>query len=372
MSPKSQDRSLKRLPEILGEISHSDSNPGTTSHNCQKSLTSTRAVKPLDLPAHVKIQGSCDALDSLGGFQIEFDGPLDLESTLECGQVFRWGQASGPDGYTWHKGVIGSCALMVRFNTGSSNLLVLHDKELGSFESKLGQSQIKLANKVLHYFSLDDDLKAISSYLTKRGSAARGIVDPVIKEAIRHARGLRILRQDPWECLVSYIVSTNKNIPAICKIVRYFCKTLGLPAGLGEYTFPSPEAFLAAGHDCISDSKCGYRASYVLDAAEKVAGNQVNLDFLRSLPVDNACQELRKIKGVGPKVADCVLLFGYHRLDVFPVDVWIARAMSRFYFDGREISPAKAREEGMKRFGLFAGYAQEYLFHYARNVLDKT
>ena len=71
-------------------------------------------------------------------------------------------------------------------------------------------------------------------------------------------------------------------------------------------------------------------------------------------------------------MADCVLLFGYHRLDVFPVDVWIARAMSRFYFDGREISPAKAREEGMKRFGLFAGYAQEYLFHYARNVLDKT
>jgi N-glycosylase/DNA lyase len=302
--------------------------------------------------------------------KLRVHGPLDLESTLECGQAFRWSKVSGPDGVMWYKGVIGCSGVMVRFDSNSSNLFILYEVESASARDTASEIRDRLANAVYLYFALDDDLDAIRAFLANEGLAEEGIVDQVINSAASHGRGLRILRQDPWECLVSYIVSTNKNIPAIRKTVDYFCRALGSPAGLGEYTFPSAEAFLGAGPYCIKDSKCGYRASYILDAAAKVAEKQVNLNALWSLPVGEARQELMKIKGVGPKVADCVLLFAYHRLEVFPVDVWIARAMSHFYFGGREMTAKEAREEGSRRFGPFAGYAQEYLFHYARNVLD--
>ena len=302
--------------------------------------------------------------------KLEVHGPLDLESTLECGQAFRWSKVSGPDGVMWYKGVIGCSGVMVRFDSDSSNLLVLYEVESALTGDTASEIRDRLAGDVYRYFALDDDLDAIHLFLAKEDLAEMGTVDQVINRAACHGRGLRILRQDPWECLVSYIVSTNKNIPAIRKIVDYFCRAFGSQAGLGEYTFPSPEAFLAAGLYCIKDSKCGYRASYILDAAAKVAEKQVNLSALWSLPVGEARQELMSIKGVGPKVADCVMLFAYHRLEVFPVDIWIARAMSYFYFGGREITAKKAREEGSRRFGPFAGYAQEYLFHYARNVLD--
>ncbi len=301
---------------------------------------------------------------------LEVHGPFELESTLECGQAFRWLKVSGPDGVMWYKGVIGCSGVMVRFDSNLSRLFVLYELEPAFHGYTTREIRDRLANAVYRYFALDDNLDAIRAFLAKEGLAQEGMVDQVINRAAYHSRGLRILRQDPWECLVSYIVSTNKNIPAICKIVDYFCRAFGPPAGLGEHMFPSPEAFLAAGPHCIRDSKCGYRAAYILDAAAKVAEKQVNLSALWHIPVGEARQELMKIKGVGPKVADCVLLFAYHRLEVFPVDVWIARAISNFYFGGREITAKKAREEGSRRFGPFAGYAQEYLFHYARNVLN--
>ncbi|HHX10673.1 MAG TPA: DNA-3-methyladenine glycosylase 2 family protein [Firmicutes bacterium] len=293
--------------------------------------------------------------------EIELPGPLDLQSTLECGQAFRWKQVAGPGARTWYKGVIGPAGVMVTTG-GDSRLLVLY--EAGTVDRE------RLTKDISNYFSLDDDLEAIHRFLLDEAcSTSLPGQQPVLHQAIRYARGLRILRQEPWECLVSYIISANKNIPAICKTVEYLSDTLGSPAGLGQYSFPSPEALLEASIECVKQSKCGYRAPYIIDAASKVAGKHVDLDALWHLPTGEARQQLLTIKGVGPKVADCVLLFGYHRLDVFPVDVWIARCMSAFYLGRAHITPKQARDEGCKRFGPYAGYAQQILFHYSRNVL---
>lgn len=326
-------------------------------------LASYIALESERLKLDVEYSEICDVPETFAGLKIKVPGFLDLKSTLECGQAFRWRKVCGPDACIWYKGVLGSTGVMVRFDTSSSKLLVLYD-------DKIAETHHALAWEVFNYFSLDDDLKTIYQFLAK-ADAVHARAGAVMQEAIRHACGLRILRQGPWECLVSYIVSTNKNIPAISKIIQHFCSAMGSPAGLGEYTFPSPERFLAAGLDGIRRSKCGYRAPYILDAAAKVLNNEVNLDELSNMPTKEARQQLQTIKGVGPKVADCVLLFGYHRLDVFPVDVWIARSMSHFYMGGNNVTPKSAREEGRRRFGPFAGYAQQYLFNYARNVFDK-
>lgn len=293
--------------------------------------------------------------------EIRLPGPLDLESTLECGQAFRWNRVKGPDGRTWFRGVVDSIGVMVTTDD-ASRLLVLYEPN--------GTDRDSLARRIFSYFSLDDDLDAIHRFLLEEACPeSRHRQHEVIKQAVRHARGLRILRQEPWECLVSYIISANKNIPAICKTVDYLAQSLGSPAGLGQYTFPTPQALLEAGADCVKQSKCGYRAPYILDAAGKVLDKQVDLLTVQHLPTDQARHELLKIMGVGPKVADCALLFGYHRLEVFPVDVWIARCMSVFFTDGKALTPKEARQEGSRRFGPYAGYTQQILFHYSRNVL---
>ena len=214
---------------------------------------------------------------------------------------------------------------------------------------------------VCRYLSLDDDLETIEDELRKR--------DPVIGKAIDYCRGLRVLRQDPWECLASYILSIQKNIPAISNCIEYLAKYAGIHVGLGEYAFPSPQQVAQMTHSQILKCRCGFRAKYLKDAAEKICRGILDLNSLSGMSTCEAKKELMKVKGVGPKVADCVLLFGYHKLEVFPVDVWVARAMSKLYFDGKPLTPEQARAEGIKRFGNFAGYAQEYLFHYVRTAI---
>jgi N-glycosylase/DNA lyase len=295
------------------------------------------------------------------GLDIHVDGPFDIEATLECGQTFGWSKLGSDSGIPWYKGVIGSLGLLICFDRTSSTLRVLYDPRDLKDSDLTMEPSCSLPQIISGYFSLDDDVESICEFLA---------TDPAIRAAVSYGYGLRILRQDPWECLVSYITSTMNNIPAICKITRYFRETLGEPVGFGEYTFPTPEKFLEAGHHCVRDSRCGFRSGYIMDAAEKLVRGEVDLDLLHGISSAEARDELQKIKGVGPKVADCVLLFGYHRLDVFPVDRWVARAMSRLYSGGDQMTEKKAREEGSRRFGPFAGYAQEYLFHYIRNQSD--
>lgn len=246
---------------------------------------------------------------------------FDLAETLDCGQCFRWNrQADGS--YT---GVAFGRVL----NISGENLQdILKDPFWRE------------------YFDFELDYEKIRSAL----SAA----DPVLASAAEFAPGMRILNQEPWEALCSFILSQNNNIPRIKGIVARLCGEFGEEIG-GEHAFPKPEALAVLCEQDLSGIRCGFRARYLLDAAKKVAEGEINFDELKQLPLPDARARLMRIVGVGPKVAECALLYGLHRLEAFPMDVWMKRAM-RTLFPGRE----------PESFGKYAGIAQQYIFHYSR------
>jgi len=337
--------------------------------------------------------------------QIPVKGPLNLHTTLFCGQAFRWKQgedlgvfapnlrgklAFPGSALPFYRGTVENLGIVVLGLERDSQAAGYDDSLMtpGCAPNRIGGDSCaprstpkdrclkvvleKARNEKSHrddtrafqtkissYFALDDDLETIEREL--------GLNDPVMRTALEFGKGLRILRQDPWECLASYVLSVHNNVKNISAITEYLSRTLGEPVGLGEYAFPSPEVILAQDRVALKASKCGFRLRYLLDAAEKVAENAIDLKAIGSLPLGEARRELMRIIGVGPKVADCVLLFAYHKLAVFPVDVWVARAVSEFYLGGRSVSPEEARREGERRFGPLAGYAQEYLYNYIRN-----
>ena len=176
---------------------------------------------------------------------------------------------------------------------------------------------------------------------------------------MRVGDGIRILRQDEWEALCSFIVSQNNNIGRIKKIIARMCEKFGEPFESGGkiyYSFPSAEALACASEIDIFSCGTGFRAKYISDAAKKVASGEINLESISSLDDENARAELMKICGVGPKVANCTLLFGFHRLSSFPIDVWIKRVLDKYYKNGIDLGD----------LGDYAGVAQQYLFYYER------
>ncbi len=203
-----------------------------------------------------------------------------------------------------------------------------------------------------NYLALDKDYGVVNSFFAD-GS------DSVLSEAAAYGRGIRILRQDPWEALCSFIVSQNNNIPRIKKIINSLSQNYGESFtynGQTYYSFPTAKALAEAGEEKIFELKTGFRAKYIADAAEKVASGEINLENIKNLPTAEAEKELLKIKGVGPKVAACALLFGFDKSDAFPVDVWVKKVFAKYYPDGFDI----------KAFGEHAGMAQQYLFYYER------
>ncbi len=202
------------------------------------------------------------------------------------------------------------------------------------------------------YLALDRDYGKINSYFTKGN-------DRVLKDAALYGKGIHVLRQDPWESLCSFIISQNNNIPRIKKIINSLSEKFGEPfqfEGKTYYAFPTPKALFHAGHDEIFALKTGFRAKYIIDAAEKVLSGEIDLEKISSLPTAEALGELIKIKGVGPKVASCALLFGFDKTDAFPIDVWVKKVFAKYYPDGFD----------PKGFGENAGIAQQYLFYYER------
>ncbi len=249
-----------------------------------------------------------------------------LADTLDCGQSFRW-EADG----AFYRGIAGNQPLTVR-QEGETLLLY------GITEDALPFWQ--------NYFDLDGEYPAWKKLYQ---------ADPVLKTACEFAGGITILRQNPWEALCSFILSQNNNIPRIKGIVKRLCEQFGESLGESRYGFPSPERIASCDLDGLSGLRAGFRAKYILDAARKVASGQLELNKAASLPYEEAKAELMQIMGVGPKVADCALLYGFHRLEAFPVDTWIKRVMERYY-------PA-----GLPSFALeSAGVAQQYLFHSIR------
>ncbi|MBQ9769516.1 MAG: DNA-3-methyladenine glycosylase 2 family protein [Clostridia bacterium] len=196
------------------------------------------------------------------------------------------------------------------------------------------------------YFDLDRDYGEIIEVISE---------NEVLKAASGFAGGIRILRQDPWEALCSFIISQNNNIPRIKGIVERLCASFGEEIKEGFYSFPTAEKIAALTLEDLAPLRSGFRAKYILDGAKRVASGEIDLDALKELALDEARQELMKIYGVGEKVADCTLLFGLSHIDAFPKDVWIKKAMAKL-FDGSLPECAAP----------YAGIAQQYIFHYAR------
>ena len=272
--------------------------------------------------------------------------PLDLATTLHSGQAFRWRTAD--DGS--FNSVLGR------------NLVRLSDTEGGVHIDSAPEPPSALVDVVAAYLRLDDDLPAIQASLSD---------DPRVAEGIAVYPGLRLLRQDPWETLASFILSSVSNIPRITRTVEGIADAFGEPVsleGVTRNTFPSPERIIEAGEDALRSLGCGYRAPYLVGAAKLVSNGGMSVAGLRGLPYVDVQQALLTLPGVGEKVADCVMLFALDRLEAFPVDRWIERAISDWYLPGEKLNYAKVRALALERFGPYAGYANHYLFWQRRKM----
>jgi N-glycosylase/DNA lyase len=272
-------------------------------------------------------------------FRLRPDQPFDLDRTLSCGQAFRWEPCEG-----WWQGIVENRAIRIRQD---GNSLTFH----GADEAYIRD-----------YFRLDQDLPAILASIDR---------DPAIHDAIRCCCGLRIVRQQPWECLVSYICATNTNIPAVKRRISLLAERYGTPikGSFGTaYTFPEPEALTGVCRTDLWDCRLGYRTDYVCDAAAFATEHPDWAEHIASLPFEDARTELMRLRGVGPKAADCVLLFAFGFFEAFPVDVWIRRIVAQAYLPeltGRTCTPKeydRIRLFAREYFGGYAGYAQEYLY----------
>ena len=253
-----------------------------------------------------------------------------LPHTLDCGQAFRWEELSDN---CWHGVAYNKYLKIEKLLDGT---IVLHNTTKEDFD-----------NIWVKYFDLNRDYEEIVNAVS---------CNEILKAASEFGRGIRVLNQEPWETLCSFIISQNNNIKRIKGIISRLCESFGEKID-NYYTFPSAEKIASLTLDDLAVLRAGFRAKYILDAATKVSNGEINLNTLKDLPIDDARNELMKITGVGPKVADCALLFSHGHIEAFPKDVWIKRAMEKL-FNG------DLPEEAKK----YAGIIQQYIFFYARET----
>ncbi|HTV76089.1 MAG TPA: DNA glycosylase [Candidatus Baltobacteraceae bacterium] len=269
----------------------------------------------------------------------------DLAATLDSGQAFRWQKQND----SWI-GIIGR------------NWVRLMQTSEGIFAET---AELQKNWKWLRdYLQIDLSLAAVLKTFPD---------DAPMRDAVAACRGLRVLRQEPWECLASFILSSTKQIVQIRQIVSLLCERFGErlapepPASCGLfYSFPSPQRIAAAGEAGLRACKMGFRAPHLLGAARQIAEGKLDLEKIRELNYSEARAELMKLRGVGGKIADCVLLFACGFDSAFPVDVWVERALQKLYFPRRRATQKRLRHFAATHFGPHAGYAQQYLFHFMR------
>lgn len=250
--------------------------------------------------------------------------------TLDCGQAFRWSKKENGD---WH-------------GVAFSKPLTLRETENGV--EFIGTNREDFENIWKPYFDLDRNYDVICERFKS---------DSQLEKAVSECYGIRLLRQEPWEALCSFIISQNNNIPRIKGIVDRLCRLLGEHLGEDDYAFPSPERIAEAGIEGLAPIRAGFRAKYIIDAATKVANGEIDFEKILhpETSIEESRDELIKIKGVGEKVAQCTLLYGCGKVDAFPVDVWVKRILAEDYPDG-----LPECINGVK------GIAQQYLFHWKR------
>ncbi len=264
--------------------------------------------------------------------------PYDLNRTLDCGQVFRW-QFTGPVATGFFSGYA------VRVTQEAKGVRV---------EGELGPQEIVGLRR---YLGLDEPLADIERQLCR---------DPVLARIIPTTTGIALMRQDPWECLISFVISTWNNIPKVEQsLAKLAAKFSDSPV---EVPCPSPERLAGATLQALRGCMLGYRAPYIQQVARAVARGEVDLAEIARMPYEEARRVLLTLPGVGEKVADCMLLFAYGKHQAFPIDVWVKRAVERGYFRGRARTHRQIQAFAAARFGAIAGYAQQHLYHYARTA----
>lgn len=261
---------------------------------------------------------------------IKLNENFNLKTTLECGQCFR-------------------------FKEEDSGVFLIAAKDM-FVKASVEKDELRLINIRredigfwLNYFDLDLNYKTVLEKLSDS--------DETFMKIASQITGIRILNQDIWEALCSFIISQNNNIPRIKGIIQRLCENFGskIDDNNDIYSFPTAELISKLEESDLDVLRAGFRNRYILDAARKVASGEIELESLKDISLEDARKTLMKIKGVGPKVADCTLLYGVHRLEAFPMDVWMKRAMEKLYL-GKDGSI----------FGKYAGIAQQYIFHYSR------
>ena len=274
--------------------------------------------------------------------KVEIQGIVDEfepEHIFECGQCFRW-NIEEDGSYT---GVVKNRILNV---SKKKDIIIFKNTNKEDF-----------LNIWIDYFDLNRDYKKIKSE----------IIDDKLKDILEFGKGIRILDQDEWEITISFIISANNRILMIKRIIDNLSRNYGEYIGMYKdkkyYSFPSPEKLNSLSENELRLMKTGFRAKYIKNAAEVVTGNKGWLYKLKEQSYDYALEEIKKIKGVGDKVGNCVLLFSMNKYEAFPVDIWMKRIMEKVYnIKGK---PDEIRRKSEKIFGSYSGFAQQYLFYYA-------
>lgn len=260
--------------------------------------------------------------------------PFSLKDTLECGQIFRFTK------------------VMETYIVQSSNrIFTLYQKGGSLFYEGVAEPFLT------HFFRLDDDLDSILKEIDR---------DSIIHQAIHRYRGMRLIRQDPWECLLSFLCSSAKAVPQIRSMIEVLCKSSGKKIFCGNsigYGFPEPLCIKTPVQ--LEPVKAGFRKAYLFKASQCIDRDQ--LLELKDLCYRDARKRLMRLSGVGTKVADCTLLYSLDFLEAFPVDTWIKKGLQKVYFGGRRVGENAMEQFVSNHFGPFAGYAQLYLYHFWRH-----
>lgn len=279
---------------------------------------------------------------------LQFTDSYDLKRTIESGQAFHWVPSEEDSWETAWRG------------------------------SWVGVQQVSSSEIILKTNSVDDDaLNQVADYF-QCGVDVASIIrsfpdDTLMQKAIECCSGLRLLRQDPWLCLASFILSSTKQITQIKEIVRLMSRQLGrsIPCPKRDckvYSFPEPRDIVRAGEPAVRKCKAGFRAKYIHQCALEIDSGRFDLERVRSLSLEEARKSLTSLPGVGPKIANCVLLFAYGFSRAFPIDVWVQRVLQDYYFGGDKVSQLEMGEFIDSYFGSNAGFAQQYLFDYIRSL----
>jgi len=279
--------------------------------------------------------------------RIIIKGIFDFEPKhiFECGQCFRWYKEED-ESYT--NIAYGRVINVKKVN----NDIILSNTNMEDFE-----------NIWFQYFDLSKDYMSIKKELSK---------DPILKEAINFGQGIRILNQEPYETIISFIISANNQIPRIKKAIETISTDLGEFAGSWNgkdyYAFPNPKDVASLEVEYIKEKyRVGFRADRIKETSRRIGDKEFDIQCLYELNRDDGKELLTTLPGVGPKVSDCILLFAFDKADAFPVDVWVKRVMEYFYLK-KDTSPKEIGLSGARIFGRLAGYAQQYLFYYAREL----